>query len=186
MSVNQAAGEYFDKPSVKAKDLEDPTFLSWLSELFDTVVAFSSFGVEDMLLFGRSGGDAGMMVESFLLTNMEGLQQRGQQTLEIVYPDPIAWFDFPYAIYMGKETSAVEKQAALDFKDFLLSANQQAAALEFGLRPACVECSSGGGLIARWKDRGVSETIPSASRMRPASRSGIDFLSSWFSKTYQE
>ena len=178
-----AAGEYFDKPSVKLKDIQDAEFLSWLTELLDRVVAWSSFGMEDMLLFGPSAGDAGLGVESFLLTSMEGLQLRGQQPLEIVYPDPVAWFDFPHAVYMGKETSAEEKQAALDFKNYLLSADQQASALEFGLRPACVECPSGGGLIARWRDLGVSERIPSASRMRPAPRSGIEFLAAWI-RTY--
>ena len=126
-----AAGEYFDKPSVKTTDLEDPQFLEWLEELFDTA-SFTAFSVEDMLLFGRSAGDAGMMVESFLLDNMEGLQ--AGEPFEVVYPDPIAWFDFPFAIYMGKETSAEEKEAALDFKSYLLTADQQAAALEFGLR----------------------------------------------------
>ena len=181
-----AAGEYFDKPSVKAKDLEDTAFLDWLEELLDTVVSFSSFGVEDMVLFGRGGGDAGILVESSLLISMEGLQQRAQEPLEISYPNPVAWFDFPYATYMGRETSALEKQAALDFKNYLLSADQQAVALDFGLRPACVECPSSGGLISRWKDQGVSQRIPNASRMRPAPRSGIEFLSAWFTRTYQE
>ena len=180
-----AAGEYFDQPSVKVKDLQDPVFLEWLSELLDTVVAFSRFGVEDMLLFGPSAGDVGLGVESFLLTDLQRLEQRWGQPLEVLYPDPIAWFDFPFAIYMGNETSATEKKAALNFKEYLLSADQQAAALEFGLRPACVECPSGGGLIAQLRDLGVQETIPSASRMRPAPRSGIEFLSEWFSRTQE-
>lgn len=181
-----AAGEYFDKPSVTAKELQDAGFLEWLSELFDTVVDFSPFGVENMLLFGRSNGDAGLIVESYLLINMEGLETRWNQPLIIVYPDPIAWFDFPYAIYMGKETSAVEKQAALDFKDYLLSSHQQAVALDFGLRPACAECPSSGGLILRWIGLGVQENIPSASRMRSASRSGLDALTKWYVEKYEE
>jgi Ca-activated chloride channel family protein len=148
-----AAGEYFDKPVVSTKELQDPLFLDWLSELFNTVVDFSPFGVENMFLFGRSNGDAGQMVESYLLVNMEGLEKRWNQPLEILYPDPIAWFDFPYAIYMGKETTAEEKHAALDFKNYLLSANQQAAALEFGLRPASPESPSigrGNGKYTQW------------------------------------
>jgi hypothetical protein len=181
-----AAGEYFDKPVVSTKELQDPRFLNWLAELFNTVVDFSPFGVENMFLFGRSNGDAGQMVESYLLVNMEGLKKRWNQPLEIIYPDPIAWFDFPYAIYMGKETTAEEKQAALDFKNYLLSANQQLVALDFGLRPASPESSSIGGLVSKWKDLGVMENIPSASRMRSVSRKGLDSLTKWYVKNYEE
>jgi hypothetical protein len=139
-----------------------------------------------MFLFGRSNGDAGQIVESYLLTNMEGLVKRWNQPLIIIYPDPIAWFDFPYAIYMGKETSALEKQAASDFKDYLLSADQQAAALRFGLRPASAECPSTGGLVSKWKGLGVTERIRSSSRMRAASRKGLEALSKWYIAKYEE
>ena len=114
------------------------------------------------------------------------MEKRWKQPLQIVYPDPIAWFDFPYAIYMGRETSAGEKQAALDFKNYLLSADQQAVALDFGLRPASAQCSSSGGLISRWKELGVLENIPSASRMRAASRKGLDALTKWYVDKYEE
>jgi hypothetical protein len=181
-----AAGEFYDKPVVTTEELQAPRFLAWLAELFDTVVDFSPFGIENMFLFGRSNGDAGQMVESYLLVNMENLQKRWNQPLIIVYPDPIAWFDFPYAIYMGKETSAAEKQAALDFKNYVLSAHQQALALDFGLRPATAEVSPEGGLITRWKSLGVRPDIPSASRMRSASRKGLESLTQWYVEHYEE
>lgn len=181
-----AAGEYYDKPSVTTQQLQDDDFLVWLSDLFDTVVDFSPFGVENMLLFGRSNGDAGQIVESYLLVNMEGLETRWNQPLIIIYPDPIAWFDFPYAIYMGTETSADQKQAALEFKEYLLSSDQQAQALYFGLRPACADCPSTGGLITKWAAIGVLENIPSSSRMRAASRSGLEALTRWYVETYEE
>ncbi len=186
VAIVGAAGEYYDKPTISAQELQDPNFLIWLATQFDTVVDFSPFGAENMLLFGRSNGDAGQIVESYLLIKMEGLENRWGQALQIVYPDPIAWFDFPYAIYMGQETSALEKQAALQFKEYLLTADQQAAALDFGLRPACAECPSNGGLISRWQENGVRENIPSASRMRPASRSGLEALTKWYVETYEE
>ena len=181
IALANAASEYFDKPTIKTADL-DPAFYEWLGELLDAAV-FSHFGIEDMLLFGPPGGDVGLGVESFLLPSLEVLQQR-DPALTIVYPEPIAWFDFPYAIYMGKETTAEEKQAALDFKEFLLSADQQSAALEFGLRPACVECSSNGGLIAELRNQGVLTTITNA-RMRPPSRQVLDALTQWY-RAYAE
>lgn len=186
VAIVAAAGEYYDKPTLSAEELHDPEFLLWLSEQFDTVVDFSPFGAENMLLFGRSNGDAGQIVESYLLMNMAALEKRWGQSLIIVYPDPIAWFDFPYTVYMGPETSAAEKEAALLFKQYLLTADQQAAALEFGLRPACAECPSDGGLISKWQTNGVQENIPSASRMRPASRSGLEALTEWYVEKYED
>lgn len=181
-----AGGEFFDNPSLTSDELQDPAFLDWLGEMFDTVVDFSPVGAENMLLYGRSNGDAGMLVESFLLTQMAGVESRWGETIRIVYPDPISWFDFPYAIYMGDETSAEEKQAALDFKEFLLSAEQQGLALDFGLRPVCPECPIDGGLIAEWEGIGVLANIPSASRMRPASIRGLETLTNWYIERYEE
>lgn len=181
-----AAGEFFDNPALTAEELQDPQFLAWLADLFDTVVDFSPVGAENMLLYGRSNGDAGQLVEAYLLTEMAGVQARWGETIQIVYPDPISWFDFPFAIYMGSETAAVEKQAALAFKEFLLSAEQQAIALEFGLRPACPECPTNGGLIAEWQPIGVLEDIPSSSRMRPATIRGLESLTEWYITRYEE
>jgi hypothetical protein len=181
-----AAGEYYDNPALTADELQDPQFLDWLGDLFDTVVDFSPVGAENMLLYGRSNGDAGQLVEAYLLTEMAGVQSRWGETLQIVYPDPISWFDFPFAIYMGNETSSVEKQAALEFKDFLLSAEQQDIALDFGLRPACPECPIDDGLIAQWQDIGVLVDIPSSSRMRPATIRGLESLTEWYVTRYEE
>ncbi len=182
-----AAGAYYDRAGVSTDDLTNPGFQKWLRELLDSVVDFSPFGVENMLLFGYSNGDAGQIIESYLLVNMEGLQKRWKEPLVILYPDPITWFDFPYAIYMGKETTALEKNAALDFKQYLLSAEVQKTTLKFGLRPASpdVPAQGEGSLIARWAGMGFKEDVPSASRMRPAPRSGLASLSEWFTGRYE-
>ncbi len=181
-----AAGEFYDNPALSVDELQSADFLDWLGDLFDTVVDFSPVGAENMLLYGRSNGDAGQLVEAYLLTEMAGVQTRWGETIRIVYPDPISWFDFPFAIYMGSETDAAEKQAALAFKEFLLSAEQQAVALEFGLRPACPECPTNGGLIAEWQEVGVLEEIPSSSRMRPATIRGLETLTDWYVTRYEE
>ena len=182
-----AAGAYYNRAGVSTEDLTDPKFLAWLQQLLDSVVDFSPFGVENMLLFGYSNGDAGQIIESYLLVNMEGLQKRWKEPLVILYPDPITWFDFPYAIYMGKETTALEKNAALEFKRYLLSDDVQRTTLKFGLRPASpnVPARAEGSLIARWADMGFKEEVPSASRMRPAPRSGLTSLAEWFQGRYE-
>ncbi|GIW11478.1 MAG: hypothetical protein KatS3mg061_2535 [Dehalococcoidia bacterium] len=183
-----AAGAYYTKASVSTDDLKNPQFQQWLRETLDSVVDFSPFGVENMLLFGYSNGDAGQVIESYLLTNLEGLQRRWKEPLVILYPDPITWFDFPFAIYMGPETSAREKNAALEFKRYLLSDEQQRNTLRYGLRPVSttVPLDGEGSLIARWKSMGVREQVPSTSRMRPASRSGLTELLNWFVRTYEQ
>lgn len=183
-----AAGAYYGRASVTADDLSNPQFLKFLQESLDSVVDFSPFGVENMLLFGYSNGDAGQIVESHLLVNMEGLQRRWKEPLVIIYPDPITWFDFPYAIYMGKETTALEKNAALEFKRYLLTDDLQRTTLRFGLRPASpnVPAQGEGSLIARWASMGFLENVPSASRMRPAPRTGLTDLAAWFQKRYEQ
>ena len=183
-----AAGAYYDRPGIATEDLTNAGFQTWLREMLDSVVDFSPFGVENMLLFGYSNGDAGQIIESYLLVNMDGLQRRWKEPLVILYPDPITWFDFPYAIYMGKETTALEKNAALDFKHYLLADEQQRATLRFGLRPANpnVPAQAEGSLIARWAAMGFREEVPSKSRMRPAPRSGLAVLLTWFEKRYEQ
>lgn len=183
-----AAGAYYNRPSVSTDDLKNPQFQNWLRETLDSVVDFSPFGVENMLLFGYSNGDAGQVVESYLLVNMEGLQRRWKEPLVIIYPDPITWFDFPFAIYMGPETPVAEKNAALGFKHYLLDEPEQQATLRFGLRPANPDVSTqvDGSLLARWRSMGFRDDVPSASRMRPASRSGLTELLNWFVKTYEQ
>lgn len=182
-----AAGAYYNRAGVTTEDLTNPKFQAWLQEMLDSVVDFSPFGVENMLLFGYSNGDAGQIIESYLLVNMEGLQKRWKEPLVILYPDPITWFDFPYAIYMGKETTALEKNSALDFKRYLLSDEVQQTTLRFGLRPASpnVPAKGDGSLIARWAEMGFKEEVPSASRMRPAPRSGLTSLTEWFQGRYE-
>lgn len=183
-----AAGSYYGRPSVSADDLKNPQYQTWLRETLDSVVDFSPFGVENMMLFGYSNGDAGQVIESYLLVNMEGLQRRWKEPLVILYPDPITWFDFPFAIYMGPETPLAEKNAALGFKQYLLSEEMQKSTLKFGLRPASpdVPARGEGSLIARWGSMGFREDVPSTSRMRQASRSGLNELLAWFVKTYEQ
>jgi len=185
-----AAGAYYDKPAVSTEELSDPRFLKWLRELLDTVVDFQPYGVENMVLYGPSAGDAGQVLENYLLLNAEAIEKRWGDGLVVVYPDPVAWYDFPFAIYMGKEkeTSADEKDAAVLFKRFLLSEEQQIATLGFGLRPASPDVSTDhpNSLIKRYAAFGFKERVPASSKMRQASRSGLVSLGDWFVNTYEK
>lgn len=185
-----AAGAFYDKPAVSTEELQDAKFLAWLKQSLDTVVDFQPYGAENMVLYGPSAGDAGQVLENYLLLNAEAIEKRWEDGLMVIYPDPVAWYDFPFAIYMGKEkeTSASEKDAAVLFKRFLLSEEQQIATLRFGLRPASPDVSTdhADSLIKRYADFGFKERVPASSKMRQASRSGLVSLGNWFVDTYEK
>ena len=178
-----AAGEYFDKTTITVEDVTDPDFQKWLGELMGAVTDYSSaYSVEDLALFGYSMGDGGQLLESDLLTNMEGIQTRWVDPLVIEYPQYLTWFDFPFTVWMGPETSALEKNAALEFQKYLLSPEQQQKALTRGLRPANLQVLLDGpdSLFVRWQDQGAMTQLPRFTRMRDPDREVLLALLRWF------
>ena len=128
-------------------------------------------------------GDGGQLLESDLLQNMQGIRTRWEDPLRIYYPDYVTWFDFPFSVWVGPETTALQKNAALEFQRFLLSDEQQQAALAFGLRPAnpnvavdAIENS----LFTQWKDQGVQSVVPRTTAMRSPDRDVLLTLLRWF------
>jgi hypothetical protein len=142
----------------------------------------SAYSVEDLALFGYSMGDGGQLLESDLLVNMEGIQNRWADPLVIEYPLYLTWFDFPFTVWMGPETTALEKNAALTFQQYLLAPEQQQQALARGLRPANLEVSLEGAdsLFVRWQDQGAMTQLPRFTRMRSPDREVLLALLRWF------
>lgn len=180
-----AAGEYYDKNSIETADITNPEFQKWLGELMGAVTDFSSLGaysVENLALFGYSTGDGGQLLESDLLVNMAGIQTRWQDPLVIVYPKYLTWFDFPFTIWIGPETTAAEKNAALEFEQYLLSPEVQKKALERGLRPANPEVSltGAGSLFEQWQSQGALVVVPRSTAMRAPDREVLLALLRWF------
>ncbi|MGQ9458860.1 MAG: hypothetical protein ACUVWW_13980 [Anaerolineae bacterium] len=185
MAMVAAAGEYYGKARIDVADVTNPEFQRWLGELMGAVTDFSSLGsytVENLALFGYSMGDGGQLLESELLVNMAGILTRWEDPLEIVYPKYVTWFDFPYTIWIGPETTALEKNAALEFEKFLLSPEVQKRAVAQGLRPANTEVSISDpdSLFVRWKDQGAVTVIPRTARMYPPDRDVLLALLRWF------
>jgi ABC-type Fe3+ transport system substrate-binding protein len=180
-----AAGEYYDKNSIGAADVTNADFQKWLAELMGAVTDFSSLGaysVENLALFGYSAGDGGQLLESDLLVNLAGIQTRWQDPLVIVYPKYLTWFDFPFTVWIGPETTAAEKNAALEFEKYLLSPEIQKKALERGLRPANPEVplTGAGSLFEQWKSQGALTVVPRATAMRSPDREVLLALLRWF------
>ena len=145
-----AAGEYYGRTDIGVEDLTNPEFQAWLEELMGAVTDFSSasaYTAEDFALFGYSVGDGGQLLESDLLQNMQGILTRWDDPLSIYYPQYVTWFDFPFTVWVGPETSALEKNAALEFQRFLLDQAQQEGRVI--LRPASRQSQRAGGCHGR-------------------------------------
>ena len=186
-----AAGEYYGKTDISVADVTDPEFQKWLKELMGAVTDFSSLGaysVENLALFGYSMGDGGQLLESDLLVNMAGIRTRWQDPLVIVYPKYLTWFDFPFSIWMGDETTALEKNAALEFEKYLLEPEIQQRAAELGLRPANAEVSISDpdSLFVEWQDQGAMIVVPRTTRMRSPDRDILLALLRWFDLNVDE
>ena len=142
----------------------------------------SAYTAEDFALFGYSAGDGGQLLEADLLKNMEGIQTRWGEALEIFYPQYVTWFDFPFTIWMGPETSAAEKNAALEFQRYLLSPEVQAKAVSSGLRPvtASVSVDQPDSPFTRWAEQGVVPIVSRTDAMRSPDRDVLLALLRWF------
>jgi len=181
-----AAGEYYGRTDISVEDVTNPAFQAWLGELMGAVTDVSSasaYTAEDFALFGYSVGDGGQLLESDLLQNMQGILTRWEDPLVLYYPDYVTWFDFPFTVWIGPETSALEKNAALAFQEHLLSEEQQKKALAYGLRPAnpgvAVDADPDS-LFVKWEDRGVEPVVPRADAMRSPNRDVLLALLRWF------
>jgi hypothetical protein len=185
LAMIAAAGDYYQKTRIEAADITNPAFQTWLKELMGSVTDFSSMGsysVENLALFGYSMGDGGQLLESDLLVNMAGIQTRWVEPMVVRYPKYITWFDFPYTIWMGEETSALEKNAALEFEHFLLLPDVQQLAIAQGLRPANAEVAITGAdtLFTKWQAQGVTSVVPRATSMHAPDREVLLALLRWF------
>ena len=169
-----AAGEYYGKTDITVADVTNPDFQKWLKELMGAVTDFSSLGsytAENIALFGYSTGDGGQLLESDLLVNMQGIQTRWADPLNIVYPKYLTWFDFPFTVWVGPETTALEKNAALEFQRYLLRPEVQAKAISRGLRPANSDVAiPNESLFAKWQAQGATTVVPRTTAMRSPSR----------------
>ena len=185
MSMVAAAGEYYGKTRIEVADVTNPEFQVWLKELMGGVTDFSSlssYSVENLALFGYSMGDGGQLLESDLLVNMAGIRTRWVEPMIIRYPQYITWFDFPYTIWMGDETTALEKNAALEFERYLLTPEIQQLAIAEGLRPANAEVGidGAGSPFVKWQDQGATVVVPRSTRMHSPDRDVLLAMLRWF------
>jgi hypothetical protein len=179
-----AAGEYYGRTNITVEDVTNPEFQKWLGEIMSSMSDLSggTYTVSDLALFGYTTGDAGELLESDLLVNMQGIQSRWADPLRIFYPEYVTWFDFPFTVWMGPETTAQEKNAALEFQKYLLSEDVQKQGLAYGLRPAnpAVPVTGQSSLFDQWASQGVMGVVPRTTAMRSPDRDVLQALLRWF------
>ena len=98
------------------------------------------------------------------------------------YPKYVTWFDFPFTVWMGSETGAAEKNAALDFQKYLLTKAVQEKAVTYGLRPVNAEVvvNQGDSPFAKWASAGITPVVQRTSAMRSPDRDVLQALLRWF------
>ena len=179
-----AAGEYYDQTSISVDDVNSNDFQDWLAEIMGSMSDLSggTYTVQDLALFGYTTGDAGQLLESDLLLNMEGIQTRWADPLRIVYPQYVTWYDFPFSVWIGPETTADQKNAAIIFEEYLLSDPIQERALIYGLRPVSPNILVDGpnSLFTRWQSQGAQVVIPRTTAMRSPDRQVLQDLLRFF------
>lgn len=185
-AIIAAAGEYYERSRIDVADLTNADFLSWLEEALLSVTDFSAASQpgENLALFGYTTGDVAQLLEADILVNMAGIQTRSPEMLLIRYPRYVTWFDFPFTVWVGPETTALEKNAALEFEKYLLSKDVQIQALSHGLRPvhSDVPVDSPDSLFTRWRDQGAVTFVERTTAMRSPNRDVLLALLAWFDR----
>lgn len=180
------AGEYYQRTTISIEDVTDAGFQEWLTELTQTATDLGGGNANSaaaLALFGYSAGDGGQFLESDLLNSAQGMRTRWQEFPILLYPEYTTWFDFPFAIWVGPETSALEKSGALAFQSYLLSEAEQRKAVEFGLRPVTAGVMVHAGddsLTADWEKLGMEWEVPNAEAMLAPSRDVVLALLRWY------
>ena len=185
-AIIAAAGEYYDRSRIDVADLTSDAFLSWLEQALLSVTDFSAASQpgENLALFGYTTGDVAQLLEADILVNMAGIQTRSPEMLLMRYPRYVTWFDFPFTVWVGPETTALEKNAALEFEKYLLSKDVQTQALAHGLRPvhSDVPVDSQDSLFARWSEQGAVTFVERTTAMRSPNRDVLLALLAWFDR----
>jgi ABC-type Fe3+ transport system substrate-binding protein len=131
------AYDYHGKDAgLTAADVQNPEFLSWLSEL-ERAASFNDSSaalMNDMVAFGPSKYDVVATYENLALEQMANARNRWNDTLVLIYPPANLWSNHPYAILDAEWVTPAKRAAARQFRDFLLSRSQQEQAVQLGFR----------------------------------------------------
>jgi serine/threonine protein kinase len=139
LTITLLAYHYFKEPrNLTTAQISNPDYWNYL-QIFETAV--SAFGHSsgtylgnDLLPEGTATADVIATYESLVLTEQAKAKTLGKQPLLLYYPDLNILSDHPFAVLQGNWVTDEQKQAALQFRDYLLSVDLQRQALVRGFR----------------------------------------------------
>ncbi len=184
------AYHYHNKTSgLQVQDVLNPSFQAWLDEFQRAVLEFPSstgFLMQDVVRFGPSKYDFVTVYENLAIDSIETAANRWGPT-KIYYPANNILSDHPYAILNAPWVSAEQRQAAAQFRTFLLSREMQELALtRYGFRPANSQVSLdiSGSPFERYASYGLRRDI-SAIVETPAGDVSRELITFWERQNYR-
>jgi ABC-type glycerol-3-phosphate transport system substrate-binding protein len=137
--ILMAYGYYNKSRGLTNADVLTPEFQQWMRDVEMSVLEFGdstgSF-MTSMVQFGPSKYDLVLVYENLALENIVAAQNRWGD-IRIYYPPATMFSDHPYAILNAPWVTPEQRQAAEQFRNFLLSPPiQEIAFRQYGFRPA--------------------------------------------------
>lgn len=134
-----AYGYHNKTGNLSVENVQDAGFQAWLIDIENAVYEFSpSTGtfMDDLVRSGPGKYDLAIVYENLAIEKLEAAR-RNWGDLRIVYPPNTIVEDHPYAILNAQWTTAEQRAAAAQFRDFLLSPPMQELAFkQYGFRPS--------------------------------------------------
>jgi hypothetical protein len=132
-----AAAEYHNRPALTTAEVTDSGFQTWLGDIAEAVPSqVRSQAVspaETLTTTGGSTADGGQVLDADLVQNA-ARARTNNDSLIAAYPQFVAVADYTLAV--SAAASSDQREAVLQFTDFLLASEQQVDAWQFGLHPA--------------------------------------------------
>jgi len=139
LSIMLMTYEHTKKQILSPDLVNDPNLWNYIG-IFEKAV--NEFGLSSGTYFSEtiianppSAHAITMTYENLVLLYQKDAQLRGGEPLQIFYPSLNAVSTHPYVILDAPWVSDDQKMAAQQFRDFLLSPDQQLQALNYGFRP---------------------------------------------------
>ncbi len=135
----QAYAFYKIQRGLTVEQIQNNDFLKYFQNLEGAVQLFGrssgTYLKNEVITRGPASYDIIPIYENLILTNEQDATNRWKMSLLPFYPSVNILSDHPFAILHADWASKDEQQAAVAFRDFLLSDGQQRNALQSGFRP---------------------------------------------------
>lgn len=137
-----AAASFNQTPDLSQAVLSQQAFRDWLLPVIKAKPSFANDGITGDPAAAMTGGpsriEIGLFPEAQWLLNLRGMNN--QEEVRLSYPAYQMMLDFPLAAWNDATPANADRQTAVGLlRDWLQGAEQQAKAMDYGLRPATSE-----------------------------------------------